>query len=98
MGSDGTIALEQTIVRNEEILASVMEDEVVMMNLQTDSYYGANTVGTRIWELLEQPLTVGELCAKLQQEFDVDDETCQRDVLPFVEKIIDEKLVRIIED
>ena len=98
MTSNGAIALTQTLVRQEEILASVMEDEVVMMNLQTDSYYGTNAVGTRIWELLEQPLTVAELCQLLQEEFEVDDETCQQDVLPFLEKIIDEKLVRIIED
>ena len=98
MTSNGAIALTQTLVRQEEILASVMEDEVVMMNLQTDSYYGTNAVGTRIWELLEQPLTVAELCQRLQEEFEVDDETCQQDVLPFLEKIIDEKLVRIIED
>lgn len=91
------IALDRRIVRKEEVLASNLDDEVVMMNLESDSYYGMNAVGSRIWDLLERPLAVAELCAKLQEEFDVDDETCQRDVLPFIQKTIDEKLVRIIE-
>ena len=92
------IALTQKIVRRGEVLAANLADELVMMNLESSSYYGTNTVGNRIWELLEQPRTVSELCAALQAEFDVDDETCQRDVLPFIEKVVDEKLVSVIED
>ena len=91
------IAPNQKIVRKEEVLASNLEDELVMMNLESDSYYGMNAVGSRIWELLERPLALAELYALLQEEFDVDGETCQRDVLPFIQKIIDEKLLRIIE-
>lgn len=97
MGATKTIDLEIKIVRKDEVLASNLDDEVVMMNLESDSYYGMNPVGSRIWELLERPLPVAELCAKLQEEFDVDDETCQGDVLPFIQKTIDEKLVRIVE-
>ncbi|MBP0011911.1 MAG: lasso peptide biosynthesis PqqD family chaperone [Roseofilum sp. SBFL] len=98
MGSNQTITLTQKLVRNPDILASNLEDELVMMNIESDSYYGTNPVGTRIWELLEQPVTVSELCGLLQEEFDVDDQTCQQDVLPFIQKIVDEKLVSIIEE
>lgn len=98
MGSNQTVALTDKLVRQEDVLASIVEGELVMMNIQSDSFYGANAVGTRIWELLEQPLTVAQLCSLLQEEFDVDDQTCQQDVLPFIQKIIDEKLVRIIEE
>lgn len=91
------IALTQKIVRREEVLATSLADELVMMSLESNSFYGTNAVGSRIWELLEQPRTVAELCVALQVEFDVDDETCQRDVLPFIEKAIDEKLVSVIE-
>ena len=98
MGLNQTIAVNRKILRNQEVLASNLEDEIVMMNLESGSYYGANGVGRRIWELLERPVTVAELCTLLQKEFDVDDETCQRDVLPFINKTIDEKLVRIIEE
>jgi len=98
MGSNQTIALTDKLVRQEDVLASIVEGELVMMNIQSDSFYGANAVGTRIWELLEQPLTVAQLCSLLQEEFDVDAQTCQQDVLPFIQKIIDEKLVRIIAE
>jgi len=67
-----------------------------MLNLDTSRYYGLNRVGSRVWELLAQPTTVAELCATLQQEYAVPPEQCEREVLALTQKLLDEKLVRMI--
>ena len=69
--------------------APVGSEEAVMMNVTAGRYYGLNAVASRIWELLETPKTIAELCAQICEEFDVDAQTCEAAVLKFVQDLID---------
>jgi hypothetical protein len=76
------------------VTTNQIEDELVALNLETSFYYGVDGVGTQIWRLLiDENLTITEACAKLQEEYDVDAETCLREVRAFVEQLIDAKLL-----
>ena len=76
------------------VTTNQIEDELVALNLETSFYYGVDGIGTQIWRLLiDENLTIAEACAKLQEEYDVDSETCLREVRAFVEQLIDAKLV-----
>jgi hypothetical protein len=89
-----SIGLGATICRNDEILhAPVGADEAVMMSVTAGNYYGVNAVGTRIWELLETPKTVAQLCAQIGKEFDVDAPTCEAEVLKFVADLVENRIV-----
>jgi hypothetical protein len=88
------IVLDTRLSRNGDILyASVDTEEAVMLSIDAGKYYGLNSVAARIWELLEQPATVAELCAQICEEFDVDKQTCEAEVLKFAEDIIDNGIV-----
>lgn len=84
------------VVRDPELYAAQLDGETVMMNLETSRYYGLNRVGSRVWELLAQPMSVSELCGTLQDEFEVTPEACEQEVAALVQKLVDEKLVRIV--
>jgi hypothetical protein len=76
------------------VTTNQIEDELVALNLETSFYYGVDGIGTQIWRLLiDENMTIPEACAKLQEEYDVDAETCQREVRAFVEQLIDAKLM-----
>jgi hypothetical protein len=76
------------------VTTNQIEDELVALNLETSFYYGVDGIGTQIWRLLiDENLTIAEACAKLQEEYDVDAETCLREVRAFVEQLIDAKLL-----
>lgn len=75
------------ITRNEDLLSGMVDDEAVIMSINSGSYHFINETGRRIWELLEQPKTVAELCDILIEEFDVDLETCQKDVMRYLEAL-----------
>ncbi len=72
-----------------------MDEEVVMMSVEKGNYYGLNRVGSEIWEKLTEPLTVGSLCDKLMQEFDVEKEQCEREVITYLEKLVSEGLILV---
>lgn len=96
MGPGIAIDINAKIARNEEIVSSHMDDEIVMMSIEQGEYYGINPVGSRIWELLEQPRTFAGLCDILLEEYDVPVEECRRDVLAFIEQLFEKKLVKYL--
>ena len=74
-------------VRNPEILTADMNGETVMMHIQRGKYYSIGVVGGRVWSLLETPKSIEELAGELMKEYDVDKETCMRDIAPFIEAL-----------
>ena len=94
-GASMAITLDTKLSRNSDILyAPVNTEEAVMMSVGAGKYYGLNAVAARIWELLEQPMTLAQLCAQLCEEFEVDMQTCEAAVLKFAHEIIDNGIVR----
>jgi hypothetical protein len=92
------IDLETVVARNDEPVAIDVDDTVVMMSILQGKYYGLDEIGTRIWALIAQPRSIADVCETLRQEFDVDEETCRRDVLDFVRELAGEKLVRVVDE
>jgi hypothetical protein len=88
------INLNSTITRNEELLSGEIDNEIVLMNLDSGSYHVINKTGQRIWEILEQPMMVAEICYKISEEYDVAPDNCQEEVLVF---LADLKTRHIIE-
>ena len=75
-----------------------MDDEEVLLSIQEGAYFQINSVGTRIWELLEQPCYLIDIIAVLVSEFDVDKETCQREVESFLKKLENHTLLTKHDD
>ena len=79
---------------NNKVLSSKIGNEAVLMCMEAESYYGLDPIGSRIWELLtESPKTVEEIIDVLLQEYEVDQETCSRDVHSFIDEMISRKLI-----
>ena len=89
--------IDSKCVQTEDILSSNIDDEVVMMSMDTDKYYGLDPIGSRIWKLLQEPCTLRQVCEKLVMEFQVDASTCQHDVLEFIQKLADAQLVMPVD-
>jgi hypothetical protein len=66
--------------RNSKTISGRLHDELVMMDLDQGKYFSLNPVATRIWDLLEKPLTAEELCMVLIDEYDVESERCRIEV------------------
>jgi hypothetical protein len=91
------INLNTVVSKNQQIISSKMDDEVVMMSVEKGNYYGLNRVGSEIWEKLTEPVTVAGLCDKLMQEFNVEKEQCQREVITYLDKLVSEGLILVSE-
>jgi len=66
-----------------------------MMSVENGKYYGLDDTGSRIWELIERPVRVSDLIDRLLERFDVDRETCEKDVLKFLSELNDDRIVAV---
>jgi hypothetical protein len=90
-----TIKPQTYIKRNPEMVTSNIDGEIVMMSIDQGEYYGLDEIGSRIWELLENPITLEQLINKLIEEFEVDEETCKSDTLDFLNQMLEKNIVFI---
>ena len=78
----------------KEVLSSKIDEEIVLLAVDAESYLSLDPVGSRIWELLsEKPSTVDELAALLMEEYEVDRGTCLNDVQAFIDDIAARKMI-----
>lgn len=85
--------IESTVYKNKEIDDVDLDGEKVMMDLEKGRYFMMNQVGSRIWELIENPLEVNEIVNALLQEYDVSRDTCEKEVMNFLNKLNNANLI-----
>ena len=90
------ITEETKIKRNHTALTSNIEEQTIMMDLEKGNYYGLNAVGSRIWELGEQEISVKDICSSLIDEYEVEENHCKNVVLSFLEKMKESGLIIIL--
>ena len=80
---------DQTIIsRNEKaFMVSELGKEMVMMNTDTGDYLGLNKVSTKIWKLLENPITPQQIIDELLLVFTVSKEDCEKETMTFLSKM-----------
>ncbi len=84
-------------VRNSRTISGRLHDELVMMDIEQGKYFSLNPVATRIWDLLEEQMTMEEICIDLQEEYDIDKETCKNDVQSYLSEMVKLRLITAIE-
>ncbi|MFC5652876.1 lasso peptide biosynthesis PqqD family chaperone [Paenibacillus solisilvae] len=88
------IALNDVFVQTKGNLVSNMDGEKVMMSIDTGKYYNLGSIGGRIWELLETPMSVESLIATLTSEYDIDAASCENHVVMFLQQLSKENLIQ----
>jgi hypothetical protein len=79
----------------EKFLANSLGDETVMMNLESGDYLGVNSVGTDIWNLLNEPIAVAELIKKILEMYDVSEEKCSAEVNTFLTNALEQGMITV---
>ena len=92
---DFGINLDTVINKNLEIDDTDLDGEKVMMNLDKGEYFMMNEVGSRIWEIISEPINVKEIINTLRNEYEVDEETCKDTVIEFLGRLDNADLISI---
>ena len=92
---DYGINLNTIINKNLEIDDTDLDGEKVMMNLDKGEYFMMNEVGSRIWEIISEPINVRRIIDTLRSEYEVDEETRKDTVVEFLGRLNNADLISI---
>jgi hypothetical protein len=81
---------------NEEVLFQNLEDGAVLLNINTEQYFGLDEVGTSIWNSLNETDSVEETYQKLLDEYEVEPEQLNKDLYDLINKLVEHQLLYII--
>ena len=90
-----TIELSSTVVRLEGLMSAEIDQDIVILGLVSNNYIALDEIGRSIWDLLEIPRTVVEMCGLLSQKYAGEVEQIQTDTLLFLAELEKEGLVRV---
>ncbi len=89
------VTLSTIVERRNDLPTVDLDGEVGLMNVENGEYYGMDPIGSRIWELVEKPKAVSEIVSLLIEEYDVEENVCQEQVLDFINSLVKKDLVNI---
>ena len=104
-GPDGAKAVDPVRVASTPVIYKAITEqlsgdlggEAVILSLKTGKYYGLNTLGARIWELLQTPMSMVMIEARILEEFDVEVDECHQEVSSFISLLQTEGLIETVD-
>ena len=77
----------------EDVMVRDLGGEAVLLHLGTRTYFGLDSVGTRIWHLLAEHQSTEAVVPLLLQEFDVDERQLRLDLEALVTQLLAQRLL-----
>jgi hypothetical protein len=84
-----------SVVARQEQVSSDLAGETVILDLKSGVYYGLNSVGASIWNLIQEPRTINEVREALLAKYKVEPEQCDRDLKALLEELEAEGLIEV---
>ena len=88
-----TISFSDRVTVPDDVLISQLQEESVILNLDSERYYGLDDVGTRFLSVLTTSDSIETAYDQLRNEYDVDPQVLRNDLLALVENLVDQGLL-----
>jgi hypothetical protein len=98
LAMQGKISEHSTIMVAGEQVSVDLDGEAVILNLRAGVCYGLNAAGTRIWNLLKEPKTVNQIRDVILEEYEVEPERCESDLLALLQELVDKRLIEVKDE
>ena len=84
---------DQVFTVSSDVLFQEVSGETVLLDLDSEQYFGLDAVGTRIWSLLKEGRAVREMVETLLAEYEVEPEQLAGDVRELLAALLDAGLI-----
>ena len=76
-----------------QVMVRQVGEEVVILDLASGTYFGLDPVGARIWALMGEGRALAEICVTMLEEYEVEREQLEADVLRLAGELAERGLV-----
>lgn len=88
-----TISFSDRVTVPDDVLISQLQEESVILNLDSERYYGLDDVGTRFLSVLTTSDSIETAYERLRHEYDVDPQVLRTDLVALIENLVDQGLL-----
>ena len=89
------MVLNKKIIFADTIFAQEVDGEMVLLDMDSENYFGLDGVGSAIWSAIEQKQILQDIFDVLLQEYDVEPEVLKKDLIDFVIKLEENQLIKV---
>jgi len=89
--------LHQKVVISDQVISQEVMNETVLLDLQSESYFGLDAVGTRIWQLIRQDKDLEYIYATLLAEYEVDESRLRADLEELISLACEHGLITLAD-
>jgi hypothetical protein len=90
-----TVSFDKRLVVPADVLMQELEGESVFLNLKTERYFGLDGVGTRVWTVLSQAVSIQAAYDALLAEYDVEPEKLRADLVDLIDRLLVHGLMEV---
>jgi hypothetical protein len=90
------ISLSASVRIAPDVIYRDLEDEAVLLDLKTGTYFGLDPMGTRMWHLLEENSSLQLVAQRITEQYDVTPDVCERDLREFVGRLREKGLIEVV--
>ncbi len=83
------------VVASRDQLSANVGGHVIIAGLRKGNYYGLDSVGARVWQLVQTPISARELGRLIAEEYHVSDERCEADLLELLDSMAGQGLIEV---
>ena len=89
------VSFTQTVRIKNDVLITQLEQESVILNLESERYFGLDAMGTQILAALTKSKSIEDAVHTLTGEYDVDETTLRHDLTSFIEQLVAQGLIEV---
>ena len=87
--------LNKKVTFADTVFAQEVDGEMVLLDMNSENYFGLDEVGTSIWQAMQENENLQEVMSTLLEQYDVEEEVLKKDLLDFVNKLEESGLITV---
>lgn len=89
------VSLADRVTVPQHVLVRFMDRESVLLNLETERYFGLDATGTRMWQVATAAPNVESALTQLQEEYDAQPELLQSNLTELLVRLAENGLISL---
>jgi len=89
--------ITKTIRVTQDILSQEVSGETVFLDLNSENYFSLDSIGTRIWQLLQENGDLQKVCITMTEEYDVEKDQMEKDLSDLISELIKAEIVEVVQ-
>ncbi len=90
-----SLSSDTRLAKGRDTVSCDLGDGTAILRIGRPAIFELEGVGSRVWELLAEPLTMNELTRKLLAEYRVDRAELERDLMTLLEDLVRRGLIEV---